>query len=86
MKGIAAISEDGVIFGGGEQHAIIFATGYRTGYQNFLHPDDSLGPQGVDPSIYFVGFTKSRHRIAWEISKEAQSVADNIAYRRGTTP
>jgi hypothetical protein len=81
--------EDGVIFEGSQQHpfrTIIFATDYRTSYQDFLHPDDSLGPQDVDPSIYFVGFTKSRHRIAWEISKEAQSVADNIAYRRDTTP
>jgi cation diffusion facilitator CzcD-associated flavoprotein CzcO len=89
MKGIAAISEDGVIFEGGEQHpfhSIIFATGYRTGYQNFLHPDDGLGPQGVDPFTYFVGFRNPVTGLLWEISKEAQSVADSIAYRRGRTP
>ena len=57
MRGIAAISEDGAIFEDGEQRrfeAIIFATGYRSGYQNFLHLDDSLGAQqGVDPSDIF---------------------------------
>jgi NAD(P)H-nitrite reductase large subunit len=61
MRGLAEILEDGAIFADGEERrfdAIIFATGYRPGYQNFLHPDDSLGAssQGVGPPIYFVGF------------------------------
>jgi cation diffusion facilitator CzcD-associated flavoprotein CzcO len=89
MRGIAAISEEGAIFEGGEQRrfeAIIFATGYRSGYQNFLRLDDSLGAQGVDPSIYFVGFRNPVTGLLREISKEAQSVANSIAHRRGKTP
>jgi hypothetical protein len=42
MPGIAEILENGVIFEGGEERpfdAIIFATGYRSNFQNFLHFD-----------------------------------------------
>jgi cation diffusion facilitator CzcD-associated flavoprotein CzcO len=88
MRGIAAISEDSVIFEGGEQRrfdAIIFTTGYRAGYQNFLHIDDNL-EQGADPSIYFVGFRNPVTGLLGEISKQAQSVANSIAHRRGKTP
>ena len=88
MRGIAAISEDGVIFEGGEQRrfeAIIFATGYRSGYQNFLDLADNLGAKGTDPPIYFVGFRNPVTGLLWEISKEARSVANSIAHRRGKT-
>jgi indole-3-pyruvate monooxygenase len=85
---LAEILEDGAIFADGEERrfdAIIFATGYRPGYQNFLHPDDSLGAssQGVGPPIYFVGFRNPVTGLLQEISKEAQSVANAIA--RGPT-
>jgi indole-3-pyruvate monooxygenase len=89
VRGIAAISEDGVIFEGGEQRhfeAIIFATGYRSGYQNFLHLNDNRGAEGADPPIYFVGFRNPVTGLLWEISKEAQSVANRIAHRRSKTP
>jgi cation diffusion facilitator CzcD-associated flavoprotein CzcO len=89
MRGIAAISEDGAIFEGGEQRrfeAIIFATGYRPGYQNFLHPGDSRGAEGTDPTIYFVGFRNPVTGLLWEISVEAQSVAHDIAQQRSKAP
>ena len=44
MSGLATILEAGVIFEGGKERpfdAIIFATGYRPNFQNFLHLDDS---------------------------------------------
>jgi cation diffusion facilitator CzcD-associated flavoprotein CzcO len=88
MQGLAAISEDGVIFEGGEQHrfdAIIFATGYRPAYQNFLHLNDHRGAS-ADPPIYFVGFRNPVTGLLREISKEAQSVASSIAHRSGKTP
>jgi hypothetical protein len=85
IRGIAAISEDGVIFEGGEQHrldAIIFATGYRPGYQNFLRLDEpTASSPGNGPAIHFVGFKNPVTGLLWEISKEAQSVANDIAYR-----
>ena len=85
-QGIATILEDGAIFEGGQQRrfdAIIFATGYRPGYQNFLHRDDSPGTSspGVDPPIYFVGFRNPVTGLLWEIAKEAQAVASAIAHR-----
>jgi cation diffusion facilitator CzcD-associated flavoprotein CzcO len=88
MRGLAEILENGAIFADGEERrfdAIIFATGYRPGYQNFLHLDDSLGAssQGVGPPIYFVGFRNPVTGLLREISKEAQSVANAIA--RGPT-
>jgi hypothetical protein len=69
MSGLATILEAGVIFEGGKERpfdAIIFATGYRPNFQNFLHLDDSASDssRGVDPPMYFVGFKKCRHWFA----------------------
>ena len=54
MPGVASILGNGVMFEGGQQRrfdAMIFATGYRPGYQNFLHRDDTPGTwsPGIDP-------------------------------------
>ena len=86
MPGIASILGDGVMFEGGQQRrfdAMIFATGYRPGYQNFLHRDDTPGTwsPGIDPPIYFVGFRNPVTGLLWEIAKEAQGVASDIAHR-----
>ena len=86
MPGIASILGDGVMFEGGQQRrfdAMIFAAGYRPGYQNFLHRDDTPGTwsPGIDPPIYFVGFRNPVTGLLWEIAKEAQGVASDIAHR-----
>jgi cation diffusion facilitator CzcD-associated flavoprotein CzcO len=90
VRGIEAISDDGVIFEGGEQHrfdAIIFATGYRPGYQNFLRLDEpTASSPSIGPAIHFVGFKNPVTGLLWEISKEAQSVANDIAYRLANRP
>jgi cation diffusion facilitator CzcD-associated flavoprotein CzcO len=84
MPAMASISEDGALFEGGQQRsfdAIIFATGYRSGCQSFLS-EDSLRVMDGDPTIHFVGFRNSVTGLLWEISKEAQLVARNIALSR----
>ena len=86
MPGVAAILEAGAVFEGSEQRpfdAIIFATGYRPNFQNFLHLDNSVSDlsRGVDPPLYFVGFKNPVTGLLWEISKEAQAVARDIAHR-----
>ena len=86
MPGVAAILEAGAVFEGSEQRpfdAIIFATGYRPNFQNFLHLDNSVSnsSRGVDPPLYFVGFKNPVTGLLWEISKEAQAVARDIAHR-----
>ena len=48
------------MFEGSEQRpfdAIIFATGYRPNFQNFLHLDNSVSnsSRGVDPPTIFCG-------------------------------
>jgi cation diffusion facilitator CzcD-associated flavoprotein CzcO len=84
MPAIASISEDGALFERGEQRsfdAIIFATGYRSGCQSFLS-EECLRVMDADPTIHFVGFRNSVTGLLWEISKEAQLVARNIAVSR----
>jgi cation diffusion facilitator CzcD-associated flavoprotein CzcO len=86
MPGLATMLEAGVIFEGGEERpfdAIIFATGYRANFQNFLHLDKNVtdSSRGVDPPVYFVGFKNPVTGLLWEISKEAQAVAHDIEHR-----
>ena len=86
MPGVTTILEAGVMFEGGEERpfdAIIFATGYRPNFQNFLHLDKRVddSSRGVDPPIYFVGFKNPVTGLLWEISKEALAVAHDIAHR-----
>ena len=86
MPGVAAILDAGAMFEGGEERpfdAIIFATGYRPNFQNFLHFDEGVSDlsRGVDPPLYFVGFKNPVTGLLWEISKEAQAVAHDIAHR-----
>jgi cation diffusion facilitator CzcD-associated flavoprotein CzcO len=82
--GISTILADGVLFEGGQQgrfDTIIFATGYRPNYRNFLEADSRPGGQSADPTMHFVGFKNPVTGLLREISREALQVADAI--RRG---
>jgi cation diffusion facilitator CzcD-associated flavoprotein CzcO len=87
--GISSITADGVIFDGdatGRFDAIIFATGYRPSYPDFLATRDVPGtgswPTGIDPDIFFIGFRNPVTGLLREISKEAKKVASDIVQRR----
>jgi cation diffusion facilitator CzcD-associated flavoprotein CzcO len=90
VPGILTMTDDGVVFTNGEKRlfdAVIFATGYRPGYRNFLASDD-LAPdvEGNDGNagIYFVGFRVPITGQLRQISKEAVRVANDIARRGGS--
>jgi len=84
--GISAVTEDGVAFNGGSTgkfDAIIFATGYRANYQNFLRMDGSHPVDGgASNGIFFVGYRNSVTGLLREISKEAAAAADEIRRQR----
>lgn len=87
--GLSTIVADGVVFEGGRQErfdTIIFATGYRPNYRNFLDPDSRPGGQGADPTIHFVGFKNPVTGLLREISREAVHVADAIRRGQVITP
>jgi cation diffusion facilitator CzcD-associated flavoprotein CzcO len=89
---IAAITGEGANFSGGSSRkfdAVIFATGYRPNYQDFLadggvsNPDDHTSAgQSSDPTLYFVGFNNSVAGLLRQISREAVEVAGDIVRRR----
>jgi cation diffusion facilitator CzcD-associated flavoprotein CzcO len=93
MPGIAEITENGVTFNGGQSEtfdAIIFATGYRAGYQNFLQADalpSSNGAadnqKGRNTRLYFVGYHNAVTGLLREISTEAVAVAGDIVRQKG---
>src|SRR5262249_664143 len=90
--GISAITEDGVVFRGGNEgkfDAIIFATGYRPNYRSFLQSDDIKAPgdrapdgQNANSTLYFVGFKNSVSGLLRQICSEAVQVAGDIVRRR----
>jgi NADPH-dependent 2,4-dienoyl-CoA reductase/sulfur reductase-like enzyme len=86
--GISAITPDGAIFrdgASGKYDAIVFATGYRPGYRNFLETEATQPPDDLSTdessSIYFVGFRNVITGLLRQISKEAVAVADDIVRR-----
>jgi hypothetical protein len=90
--GLSAITEDGAAFEGGNEakfDAIIFATGYRPNYPDFLEDDDIKPASDAAPNkqtrnstIHFVGFRSPVSGLLREISKEAVRVADHIVRQR----
>jgi hypothetical protein len=90
--GLTAITEDGVAFAGGNQakfDAIIFATGFRPNYRDFLAGDDLRAGNGGTPNartrnstLHFVGFRNPVSGLLREISKEAVQIADRIVRQR----
>ena len=76
--GVSEITENGVLFEGGqadEFDAIIFATGYRPNYRDFL--DASASSDG----LHFVGFKNPVTGLLREIGHEARRVADLVTAR-----
>jgi hypothetical protein len=81
---------DGVIFDGGEKghfDTIIFATGYRPSYLDFLESSEiqgaSASPTKIDPAMFFVGFRNPVIGLLREISEEAKKVSSDILQHRG---
>ena len=76
--GVVTVTENGVLFEGGqagEFDAIIFATGYRPNYRDFLDAD------GSSDGLHFVGFKNPVTGLLREIASEARCVADLITAR-----
>jgi cation diffusion facilitator CzcD-associated flavoprotein CzcO len=76
--GVSTVAENGVRFKGGqagEFDAIIFATGYRPNYRDFLDAGDS------SDGLHFVGFKNPVTGLLREIAHEARRVADIITAR-----
>jgi cation diffusion facilitator CzcD-associated flavoprotein CzcO len=90
--GLSAITEDGAVFAGGSEakfDAIIFATGYRPNYRDFLASDDIKASDGGTPNkgtrnstLHFVGFRNPVSGLLREISREAVQIADRIVRQR----
>ena len=87
--GIAAIQPDGVQFQGGRREAfdaIIFATGFRPNYADFLVAGDAAACAEVARSaaqtLHFVGFRNPVTGLLRQIAKEAVATADAIARAR----
>lgn len=74
--GVSAVTENGVLFDGGRAgnfDAIIFATGYRPNYRDFLDAGDS------SDRLHFVGFKNPVTGLLREIAREAIHVADAVS-------
>jgi Flavin-binding monooxygenase-like len=92
MPGLSAITEDGAVFEGGNKakfDAIIFATGYRPNYRDFLEDDDiSAASDGMPneqtpiSTVHFVGFRSPVSGLLRELSKEAVRIAGHIVGQR----
>ncbi|RWB13446.1 NAD(P)/FAD-dependent oxidoreductase [Mesorhizobium sp.] len=84
---IVSFTEDGAKFAGGRKKnfdAVIFATGYRPGYDGFVPAELRPGKSGVNAraselGVYLVGFYNPVTGLLREIGIEAQAVAKDIA-------
>ncbi|RWG13122.1 NAD(P)/FAD-dependent oxidoreductase [Mesorhizobium sp.] len=87
LPDIVSFTEDGATFAGGQEQnfdAVIFATGYRPGYDGILPAELRPGKSGVNPratalGVYLVGFYNPVTGLLREIGIEAQAVARDIA-------
>lgn len=88
--GIKRITSDGVEFTNGEKEtfdAIIFATGYKPGLDDFLKSNSNLTSAYTDnnlPNLYFCGFTMSITGMLRRIAIEAKQIAERISKRSAT--
>lgn len=91
--GIREVTADRVVFADGRTvvfDAIIFATGYRANFSDFLHAGegaDTLGDGPVNPAsrssgLYFTGLRNTAAGLLRDIAKEAVLIADDIVRRR----
>jgi cation diffusion facilitator CzcD-associated flavoprotein CzcO len=91
--GLTEVTADGMVFTDGRSvafDAIIFATGYRANFSDFLHASDgadTVGDTAVNPAsqssgLYFTGLRNSSAGLLRDIAKEAVSIADDIVRRR----
>ena len=86
---VARFTEDGVTLADGRSQkfdAVIFATGYRPGYDRFLPSELRPAKSGVNArarelGVYLVGFYNPVTGLLREIGIEAQAVAKDIAGR-----
>jgi hypothetical protein len=79
--GIAVAWKEGVDFTGGGQgryDAIIFATGYRPNYENFLKFNSASGNSRKE-GLFFIGFHNVATGLLHEIAKEATLIAKHIS-------
>jgi cation diffusion facilitator CzcD-associated flavoprotein CzcO len=90
---ITAVTADSVVFADGRKigfDAIIFATGYRANYPDFVQTDDMAAALGKEPvneasrrsGLYFIGLRTSLAGLLRDISKEATLIVDDIARRQ----
>jgi len=90
---ITEVTADGAVFTDGRKiafDAIIFATGYRANYPDFLQADGAALVPGDEPiseasrrsGIYFTGLRNSTTGLLREISREALLITDDIARQR----
>lgn len=90
LPDIVRFAEDGAKFTDGREqkfNAVIFATGYRPGYDGILPAElrpakSGVNPRASDLGVYLVGFYNPVTGLLREIGIEAQAVAKDIA-RRG---
>ena len=93
VPAVAAVGEDGARFAdasSGKFDAIIFATGYRANYPDFLPRDVEAAPgggkrpdaAGRSSGLYFVGYRNAVTGLLREIANEAQAAAADIVRRR----
>lgn len=92
VPGLSAITEDGAVFEGGNKakfDAIIFATGYRPNYRDFVEDDHinaandgTPNEQTRNSTIHFVGFRSPVSGLLREIAKEAVRIAGHIVRQR----
>jgi cation diffusion facilitator CzcD-associated flavoprotein CzcO len=90
-KGIERFVPDGVIFVDGQRHAyhaVVLATGFRTGVERLLGDAGELldrygrisrGGAEVRPGLYFVGYSQPPTGLLREIGLEARRTAADIA-------
>ena len=92
VPGLSAITEDGAVFEGGNKakfDAIIFATGYRPNYRDFLEYDDINAANDGTPNeqlgtrlFILSDFQSPVSGLLREISKEAVRIAGHIVRQR----
>lgn len=83
--GIGQIAANGIHFNDGQKaqfDAIIFATGFRPNYQDFLADEAAMKSRYLDSRLFFVGFHNPITGLLRQISADAVKVTRTIAAAR----